>query len=223
MGTDLQSSSRVMPKYLRWLGGLLVVAVLWILFPPFSIVRLDENGQMPSSVDDVEFDVADFVSGFWQDVLEPSFDEATELSSLLAAVKGDPGNSRNVHGRRAGEGAMVYYYAKGEATVVELKGRKAILEVDGEQVRLVIAPPVFGNTVRDGTGLLGVNDFDGLEEFNEVSAVLNQKVETEVMASLKGSVQVGARLSFVGCSKAPESVGDGPLLEFIPFRVEIAK
>lgn len=202
----------------------MVLVIFWILLPPFRVVSLDGNGQMPKAAgESVAFDALDFSQRYWLETLEPSFGEATDLLELVEAVSSDAEKARTRFGRQTGEGAAVYYFAGGEGIVRSLKGRRATLDVQGVQVTLLVAGPVFGNTVRDGTGLLNVNELPGLEEFNAVSAELNKKVEGEVMPPLKDIVQVGVRLSFVGCSKAPESLGAGPVLEFTPLRVEVVQ
>ena len=201
----------------------MVFVILWILLPPFRVVSLDEDGRLPKGEDDsVAFDASVFADRFWTETIEPNLAKATDLSKLAKAVSNDAKDARERLGR-GGEGAANYYFAGGEGVVRELKGRRATLDVQGVQINLLIAGPVFGNTVRDGTGLLNVNELPGLEEFNAVSAALNQKVEGEIMPPVKGIVQVGSVVSFVGCSKAPESLGDGPVLEFTPLRVEVVR
>ena len=83
--------------------------------------------------------------------------------------------------------------------------------------------PVFGNTVRDGCGLLDVNAFPGLQEFNDLSAALNTLVEKNVLPLLREKAVVGATVNFVGCAEAPENAADAgePLLTIVPVRVEI--
>ncbi|MDQ8187658.1 DUF2291 family protein [Pelagicoccus sp. SDUM812002] len=220
MTSSAHSSALFSSPAIRWGGVALLVVVFWIVFPPFRIVSLDESGKAPAKGDESEvFDPAGFVDRFWEDRLEPNLGEAMKVEELLAALVVDPLEAR----KRYGLYDSRYYFAQGSGDVVEIKGRKAMLEVEGRIISLLIASPVFGNTVRDGTGLLSVNDFSGLEAFNAVSAVLNTKVETEVMPSLQESVKVGATVSFVGCAKAPETLGEGALLEFVPLQVEVSR
>lgn len=219
MPSAAQSSAVFSARSYRWIGVSLAAVALWILLPPFRVVRLEDDGRAPRPAGEAEaFDPAAFVDRFWEDNLPAALDHATDLDELVGAVSSDPQTARE----RFGHGLPGYYFAEGEGTVEEIQGRRALLRVGQSTVSLLIAPPVFGNTVRDGTGLLNVNDFSGLEAYNAVSAVLNQKVETEVMPSLRQLVLPGATVSFAGCAKAPESIGAGPLLEFIPLRVEVA-
>ncbi|MDQ8179352.1 DUF2291 family protein [Pelagicoccus sp. SDUM812005] len=211
-------------KFVRWGGSVALLAILWLVLPPFRIVSLDENGKLPSNgKGDAAFDAGEFADRFWEETLVSSMDSATPLSDLLEAIDADLASAKRSYGEQKGEGAPVYFYAGGEGTVVEIKGRRATLQAHGARVNLLIAPPVFGNTVRDGTGLLSVNELPGLEEFNAVSAALNKKVELEVMSVLKDSLSQGVKVRFVGCSKVPEALSDGANLEFTPLRVEIAE
>lgn len=198
----------------------MLVVVLWIIFPPFRIVKLDESGRMPQEGGHVQaFDPVAFVNDFWEQRLVAELRNATDLDTLLPLLVDDPLEARKSYGVHNAR----YYFAKGEGRVESVENRRATLKVGDARVSLLIAPPVFGNTVRDGTGLLSVNDFSGLEAFNAVSAVLNDKVEKEIMPPLATSVLVGRTVSFVACAKAPETVGDGALLSFVPLQVEVAQ
>ncbi|MBD5782487.1 DUF2291 family protein [Pelagicoccus sp. NFK12] len=223
MNTVSKPSPATPKKWLRVGGTILVVAALWILFPPFGIVSLDEDGKIPSQSNAEVFDPTAFVETFWKGKLEPRFESATKVTVLVEALSDDLAGAVETYGIRQGDVGPAYFLTQGEATIVALKGRRATLAIGKSEVNLLIAPPVFGNTVRDGTGLLNLNDFPGLEEFNAVSATLNHKVETEVMQTLGGNLEVGTRLRFVGCGKAPSSLGDGPIAEFIPLFVEVVQ
>jgi len=217
------SSSILNSDYARWSGLVVMIAILWLLLPPFKVVSLDEQGHIPKDVEEVVFDASAYVELFWSESLAPHMSEASDLQGLSQTVLADLSAAKEKYGNQRAEGAAVYFFAKGEGIVRELEGRRATLDVDGVLVNLLIFPPVFGNTVRDSTGLLDVNDFPGLEEFNAVSAALNKKVENDIMPFLKERAQVGTNISFVGCGKAPRSLGEGPALEFIPLRTEVIK
>ena len=76
---------------------------------------------------------------------------------------------------------------------------------------------------RDGCGLLDVNSYPGLAEFNALSGELNTLVEKSVLPTLREKASVGAAVHFVGCAEAPESAADAdePLLTIIPVRAEV--
>lgn len=201
--------------------------LLWA-FPPVRLVRLSDApraaaGQGASSMA-VSFDAAAAARAFWDKALPAGCAKATALPALLQALHADPALARATHGRKAGLGDT-YYFVEGTGRVVAREGNRARVAIEGHAdltVELRLGP-VFGNTVRDGTGLLDVNQYPGLDEYNALSAELNTLVEKEVLPELRAKAQAGARITFVGCAPAPElaAPADSPALILIPVRARM--
>jgi predicted lipoprotein len=196
-----------------------LVLGLFLVVPPFRLVTLGN----PTSVAGAEttFAPGPFAEEFWTARLLPATTSATPLDAILTALRRDPPSAAREYGKRVGLGSAVYFFAQGSGTVVELRASEIILAVNGGEGLLISlrTGPVFGNTIRDGCGLLDLNDFPGLTAFNAISTELNRLVEEWVQPPLKGQATLGARLEFAGCAPAPESLpGDGPVLKIIPLR-----
>lgn len=214
----------------RWPAIVLVVlaAGLLVAFPPFRVVSRKpgsapvQPGGAPAAP--AAFDAAAFAAGFWTGQLQPAAASAVGLQPILVALLKDPAAAAQAHGRQVGLGGPVYFFARGTGRVVAVERGRLVVAIDGLEGATVAVRtgPVFGNTVRDGCGLLEVNRVPGLAEFNAISAELNRLVEERVQPGLKAAeVTVGAHLAFAGCAEAPERVGDGPLLNFIPVQAEV--
>ena len=80
---------------------------------------------------------------------------------------------------------------------------------------------VFGNAVRDGTGLLNVNDYPNSQDFNDISAELNKLIETRVQPKLRERAKVGATIRFTGCAEVSDESTDLHLLKLIPIQAEV--
>jgi predicted lipoprotein len=209
----------------RWLALALVATILLAVFPPFRVVRLGPDGKPVATgggaVD--TFDPAAFTAQFWSDELLPAAARAPELAPIVAAVRADPAAAARRHGRKVGEGTTWYYFARGTGRVTAVERSRLLVEIDGAPGAIVAVRtgPVFGNAVRDGCGLLDLNKVPGLAEFNALSAELNRAVEQTVQPPLRTNAAVGARVTFAGCAEAPEDVGSGPLLVFVPVQAEV--
>ena len=79
---------------------------------------------------------------------------------------------------------------------------------------------VVGNAVRDSTGLIDVSQFANSQDFNNLSADLNRRVETLVIAPARERLQVGARVAFVGCARVSDD-GDFDPLGLIPVHLDV--
>jgi len=82
---------------------------------------------------------------------------------------------------------------------------------------------IFGNALRDGTGLLNANDYPNSQDFNDISAALNHIVEMRILPKLREQAKVGAKISFVGCAEVDDASTDLKLLKVIPIQTEIQK
>lgn len=213
----------------RWPGLVFIglAGVGLIAFPPFRVVVLKTGaaaghpGGAPAAFG--AFAAAAFADEFWTGQLQPAATGAPELKPILAGLQRDAAATAQAHGRQVGLGGPVYFFARATGRVVAVERSRVLVALDGVAGATVAlrTGPVFGNTVRDGCGLLEVNSVPGLQEFNAISAALNRLVEERVQPALRSGLAVGARLAFAGCAEAPERVGDGPLLTIVPVRAEV--
>lgn len=217
------------------------LAFCWA-FPPFRIVRLERppagatagapaagaptaaaGTPAPAAPATEVFDPVARATALWQTDLLPAVPRATELTTLLPALRVNAEAARTKFGRAAGVGAH-YYFVRGSGKVVARERSVLRVAVDGtDEVVALRIGPVFGNTVRDGTGLLDVNAFPGLQEFNALSAALNALVEKTVQPALRDQAAEGARVRFAGCAEAPESSPEAgePALMIVPLQAEV--
>jgi predicted lipoprotein len=215
-----------------------VIAFCWA-FPLFHVVPLapsssDDRPPLPSSSAEqgtAPVPGANAVSDFtllaakiWKSDLLPAASRATELTTLLPALRASADTARTRFGKSPGVGAY-YYFVRGSGKIVGQERSSLRVVVDGAENEIVAlrVGPVFGNTVRDGTGLLDVNAFSGLQEFNALSAELNALVEKNVLPVLRENAIVGALVQFVGCAEAPESAADvgETVLTIVPLVAEV--
>lgn len=208
-------------------GG--VVVVLLALYPPLRVVSkggvaaaTKPGGPPPagSAAGGPAFSAPALAEEFWQTQLGPAAQRAPELAAVLAALRRDPAAAATQHARRVGLGNNAYLFARGTGRVTAIERSRLLVEVRGVTVALRTGP-VFGNTLRDGCGLLDVNRAPGLAEFNALAAELNRLVEARVQPSLRG-VAVGATVEFAGAADWPETVpAEGPWLTFVPVQAEV--
>jgi predicted lipoprotein len=93
------------------------------------------------------------------------------------------------------------------------------LEPGGPVAVVIELGPVFGNTLRDGCGLLDVNEFPDSRDFNAISAALNRRVEERVLPGLRARAAPGTVVEFAGCVDITDPVRDTAPLRVVPFKV----
>ncbi len=208
-----------MRRFLCWFIGLVIIGGLCWLCPPFRIVPLSQaqQKQLRSAVD-----APAFARAFWDQKLVPAADRAVPVAELLGGLAQDPAAARQRFGRALGLTSTVCFFVRGSGRIVAIDKEGIAVAPDavppGTGVRLSTGL-LFGNTIRDATGLLDVNEFPNSQDFNALSAELNHLVESLVLPVLRSHAAVGKRIRFAGCVELEE--GPAPKrLTVIPVRVE---
>ena len=206
-------------RILKWLAAIVAVAVIVWFLPLFHIVPLQAARDQAALAG---FDAAAFVDPYWDGPLRESVQGAPDAAGLLAALRRDFTGTADRFGHRLGLGGKVSFFVSGQGHVVEVQGRIVgiALEENGPAEIAIRTGPVFGNAIRDGSGLFDVSEFASVQDFNAISVEINRRIETEVLPNLEAIAEVGAPIRFIGGIEIADS-GDAPdTLNVVPVRIE---
>lgn len=220
---------RARPAWVNPVLAAAAVAAFLFFFPLFHVVSLQPRGATATANSNgpaapTAFDPVAAAVKFWQVDLPAAYARAADLAQVAPATRANAEKARSQFAKAAGLGTA-YFFVRGSGKVVAREKNMLRLAPVGAETEFVVIRlgPVFGNTVRDGTGLLDVNNFPGLQEFNALSAELNALVEKFVLPALRDRAIVGATVHFVGCAEAPESAPEAgePLFTLVPVQAEV--
>jgi predicted lipoprotein len=204
----------------RIIAAVVVVALL-VVFPPFRVVRLGEAGANPATGPE-SFRAETFAVKFWDERLLKA--NTADAKTVLAAIHSDPKAAKEKYGRAIGLGGPYGYFVSGTGKVVSKDANSVGLLVEGAGPKpdvVLEVGPIFGNAVRDTTGLLTHADAPNSQGFNDLSSELNKLVEARVLPSLKAKAAVGAEVKFVGCAEITDEDTDLRPLRLVPVFAEV--
>lgn len=210
-----------MNKFVTWIIAILAVAGFCWIFPPIHIRSLAQTQAARASA---QFSAPDFVGKFWNERLLKSLDQAADAGKVLAAIAVRPQKAHEQFGRSVGISSSYYFFLRGSGRVVSVDdtGVSLSLKDEGNDVDVLVPLGlVFGNAVRDGTGLLDSSAFPNSQEFNDISAGLNHIVETQVLPELQRIAAVGKRVQFAGCVEVADEGADLKPLKLVPISVKL--
>jgi len=199
---------------------IVVLAALCWFFPPFHVRSLKAVRQAAASM---QFNAADFASKFWEEQLLPAAQQAADAAAVVEQINSNPKSVREQFGRTVGMGDSYYLFLRGDGRVVSADEDSIglSLEPEGDDGQIVIELGfVFGNAVRDATGLIKASTYPNAQEFNDISAALNTMVETNVLPHLQKIAKVGSRVHFVGCVEVGDEELDLKPLKLVPVEVK---
>ncbi|HEY1661608.1 MAG TPA: DUF2291 domain-containing protein [Verrucomicrobiae bacterium] len=205
-------------RAVTWIIAIAVAAAVCGLFPPFHLVPLKTAAAEQKAK---AFDTTRFAGTFWTNRLLPSLDKAVPARELLSAIQNDPPAAKKKYSRSLGLDENYYYFLRGDGKVVSISDDEISLAISKDSTNAEVALEtglVFGDALRDGTGLLNVNDYPNSQDFNDLSAALDRIVETNVIPQLRGQAKPGETISFAGCAEVDDESTDLKPLKVIPIQ-----
>ena len=191
---------------------------MW-LFPLFHVVSLEARSATQA---EAAFNAAEFAAKFWDTTLAAALPNAADAAKLLAALRENPEQARDEFGRSVGLSRTYYFFVRGSGTIVTVDDKLLGVSLDENGTAadvLLVRGLVFGNAVRDATGLLNPSDFRNSQHFNDVARELNRLVESRVLPALTEEAAIGRAIQFVGCAEAASRAGEPLNLTTVPIEV----
>lgn len=203
----------------RWGVAAICVAVFLYFLPLFHVVSLKEAQQQIASQ---EFDAAEYVDTFWRGPLLENTLSAVDAADLLAAFAQDFDDTAERFGHRLGLSGHSSYLVSGQGEIIAIDNTAVsiALQEGGPAAIIIETGPVFGNAIRDGSGLLNVSNFANAQDFNALSAEINLRVEEDVLPLLQANAVVGATVRFVGGVEVSDSAGAPAALVLVPVVID---
>jgi predicted lipoprotein len=198
---------------------LLAAGVLSWFFPLFRVVS---RSSVQAAQAEGKFNAAAFVDELWTNKLPPTFADAHDVAAVVAALRENPQQAKTEFGRTVGLGRSTLFFVQGQGTIISVDAKAVGISFTTNAKTSDVSLPtglLFGNTVRDATGLVDGNEFPNSQQFNEISTHLNRKIEETVLPNLKSQAKVGNKIRFVGCSEVTNLPRDVSPLKVIPLQV----
>jgi len=218
MGAVSRPERRLPLKLAAWA---LVVAIALLVFPPFHIRRVPSDGGA-TSMERGAADIPQLAQKFWSTKLITPAVPPTDARTLIETLNRDANAAAAKYGRRMGIGGPAFYFLAGVGRVAAIDHSGVWLDpgVPGPTRLVLPTGPIFGNALRDATGLLDLKDFNSLE-FNELGAELNRLAETRAQPALRGDVKVGSTVTFLAAAQADDASGDALVLKLVPISLAV--
>lgn len=210
--TPMRRIERAGLRRVLWLIPVLAVLVI---FPPVHV----RSTRASAVAQPARISPQTFAETFWEKTLPGQESVALDAIELWRAAEDDP-KSLSKLGHTSGIGARPVFLVRGTATIASVDERGIALDLGKRPAgaTMLLTGPIFGNQLRDSTGLIRVEDFDSFD-FNTISTELNRLVEARVQPDLRQRATIGARIAFFGAAEIDDASADHAILKIVPISV----
>jgi predicted lipoprotein len=189
----------------------IIAIVLACVFLLYHSIYFEKQSTRPNERAQA-FDQQTYVSNFWNTL--QSLENHVDVDALLPLLISDKQKAIAQYGKTLGVSSNHSFFVHGRGTVSVIND-DSILLVSQSGVSISIQTDyIFGNEVRDASGLVSVSDFPSTMEFNAISSEINKRVARQVLPAFLDKVKSGDTLYFVGAGTVHE---DEPQID--PFRI----
>lgn len=210
-----------MKKYIKYLFGLIA-----LLFIGYHSVYFKSLAEVKASASSEKINTSEYTRTFWNKKLIPSLNKALPINDLIALLKANPDEAFTTHGHALGIGDLKYFMIKGEGKITKINENDLLVLSTAKPENLMVkiaTEYVYGNAVRDASGLINMNEFDNTSDFNEVSAGINQIIREEVLPGFKQQAANGDRIEFIGAIELNKKFLNLKDIEITPVQLSILK
>jgi predicted lipoprotein len=208
-------------RFVYWIIAMAIAAGVCWRFPLFHVVTMKTATAEKAAV---TFNATQFAEMFWTNQLAPALPKSSPAEALLALIQTDPTAAKKKYARGAGVGDSYFYFVAGAGKIIAVSDDDISIAVTVGSTNAEISLQtglIFGNALRDGSGLLSPSDYPNSQDFNDISAALNHIVENSVQPKLRERAKVGAVISFAGCAEVNDESVDLKPLKVIPIQATI--
>ena len=209
-----------MNRYIKYL--LLIVAIGLVAYKSVYVKKLSTI----KVVTNEKFDAVSFSKNLWEEKLPAKLDSAVELVTFIKTARANPADAFSKYTNALGIGNYRYALVKTEGTVTDVNEDDITLQIkmdDSLMTAKLATEFIYGNAIRDASGLVDVKNFPNTMDLNNISEELNKMVRKTVLPPFKTAVKKGDKLIVTGAIEIHKEHIKWNELEIIPVQLQIVQ
>jgi len=179
----------IMKKTIKYILSVAVIA--FVVYHSLYFKKLDTVKNAPAAH---QFDAAAYATIFYHQKLAAQLDKAADITVLETLLQSNPGKAFADYSHALGIGNTRYFLVKATGVVEAIGENDITIAIGADSAKKEIkftTEFVYGNAIRDASGLIDINEFSSTADFNNVSAEINKIVRKEVLPPFRASVKKG--------------------------------
>lgn len=123
------------------------------------------------------------------------------FNDLITAVKTNSEKAFKEHGNRLGIGNSAFFMIQSTGKIIGINDGIYTIADKKNSIIYIDTKYIFGNAIRDASGLVKLTDFKTNADFNKVSESLNDILRNNIIPKEIKTVKIGDSISFSGAIK----------------------
>lgn len=145
--------------------------------------------------------------------------QAISLENLTKEIQNNKENAFKTYGNRLGIGNSAFFMVETKGKIVSILDGVIKINSPENGVVSIDTKYIFGNAIRDASGLVKLTDFKTNVDFNKVSEALNTIIREKAIPPTLRNLTTGEDISVIGAVKLSKKES----LDFVILPIKISK
>lgn len=145
--------------------------------------------------------------------------QAIEINQLLALSKVNADSAFKTYGNRLGIGESAYFMVNATGKIIEKNEGELKVATQNGTTPIIDTKYIFGNAIRDASGLVKLTDFKTNADFNKVSEALNTVIREKAIPENLKNINNGDIISVTGAIKLKKGKTNNQILNILPIKI----
>ncbi len=206
-----------MNKFLKY--GIILLAIGLLAYNSIYIKKLSDVKASSGK----KFDAVTYVASLWKDKLPSRMQVAVDIYTLKTAIETDAAGAFEKYTNVLAIGNYRYALVKGTAMVDKVGTDDVTITINGNTPfkASLVTEFVYGNAVRDASGIVALKEFPNTSDLNSISEEFNKIVRQKVVPAFKPSLKAGDQIEFTGAIELNKEHIHFDDIELVPLSVKI--
>ncbi|PKA98579.1 putative lipoprotein DUF2291 [Flavobacteriaceae bacterium MAR_2009_75] len=198
-----------------------VVLLVLLAIALYNSVYFRPLDEVVRSQSDLSFDPALAVAEFMNEGMGQI--QVTNASDLISRLESDLDLTLEEQGKKLGISKNFYFMVEDDARVISVLDEAVLVGLgDGSGREIRIATDfIFGNAIREASGMFDIGDYQNTMDFNNISIELNNRVRDEIIPPFLKSIKEGDQIYFKGAIKINQKEPALDELRVVPLVLKI--
>ena len=197
------------------------VIVLLIGFVAYNSVYFKSLSKLKAEAEAKNFDATKYAEDYLNKELPALFNKVPDVDTLMNLLKAEPKKAFKLYSNAMAIGNVKFFMTKGTGMVNSISDNEITLVTIGKQNLTVATEFIFGNALRDASGIIKVEDFTNSADLNNVSAEINKLVRQKVLPPFKSKVKLGDKVTFIGAFELNQEHINLKNIEIVPVKIAV--
>ncbi|MCH5720224.1 DUF2291 domain-containing protein [Niabella hibiscisoli] len=206
-----------MNKFLKY--AIILVAIVLLGYNSIYIKKLSDVKATTGE----KFDAAVYVANLWKEKLPARMQTAVDINTLKTSIEKDGAGAFDKYTNALAIGNYRYALVKGTAKIDKVGVDDVAVMINGDAPfkASLLTEFVYGNALRDASGLVELKEFPNTSDLNSISEELNKMVRHKIVPSFKPGLKTGDSIEFIGAIELNKEHIHFDDIELIPLSVKI--